>query len=64
MPNVFAEPIQPDSSGGNAFGNQQPRSGGNLFKLREIWMEQYTDGKTSKQFTDWLAEQNHKLYAR
>ena len=51
--------------GGNAFsGNGQPNSSGNLFKLREIWQRQYIDGETTKQFTEWMAEQNHRLYQR
>lgn len=64
MANAFSGPDMPSAGdGGNAFAaNDQPRSGGNLFKLREIWQRQYIDGETEKQFTEWMAEQNHKLY--
>ena len=65
MANAFSGPDMP-TAGGNAFGevSDQPTSGGNLFKLREIWQRQYIDGETTKQFTEWMAEQNHRLYQR
>ena len=67
MANAFSGPDMvatgPSGMGGNAFaGNDQPRSGGNLFKLREIWMREYEEGTTTKQFTEWMAEKNKMLY--
>ena len=65
MANALAGPDLVDRpsgmGGGNAF-NAKPKSGGNLFKMREIWMNEYTDGTTTKQFPEWLAEKNHTLY--
>ena len=49
-----------DNGGMPSMGSGLAQGGGDMIRLRKIWMEEYTGGGTQLQFGEWLKEQGIK----